>query len=64
LSTPEITAYQLFNRLGRYELYYFLTDKETGNISPLHRSFVYKEKYPLCALTRHAGSILLVDIML
>ncbi|MCP4701992.1 MAG: hypothetical protein GY862_34810, partial [Gammaproteobacteria bacterium] len=37
-----VTNLNLFKEDGRYELYYFVTDSETGDISPLRRSFVYK----------------------
>ncbi|MCP4696265.1 MAG: hypothetical protein GY862_05395 [Gammaproteobacteria bacterium] len=34
----------LFKDPGKYELYYFVTDSETGDISPMRRSVVYKAK--------------------
>ncbi|NJO16693.1 MAG: hypothetical protein HC877_13390 [Thioploca sp.] len=34
----------LFDEPGQYELYYFVTDNETHDISPIWRSVVYKNK--------------------
>lgn len=34
----------LFNEAGKYEVYYFVTDNETHDISPTQRSVVYKNK--------------------
>lgn len=45
---PEITAHSLFARPGRYELQYFVTDSETGDISPLYRSYLYRPEIPPC----------------
>ncbi|MCP4700253.1 MAG: hypothetical protein GY862_25890 [Gammaproteobacteria bacterium] len=39
-----VTNPDLFKTAGRYELYYFVTDSDTDDISPLRRSFVYKAK--------------------
>lgn len=32
----------LFSQSGKYEIYYFVKDSETGEISPMRRSLVYK----------------------
>ena len=29
---------------GKYEVYYYVSDATTGNLSPVHRSLVYKDK--------------------
>ncbi len=34
----------VFNEAGKYEVYYFVTDNETHDISPTQRSIVYKNK--------------------
>ncbi|BAP55803.1 hypothetical protein THII_1506 [Thioploca ingrica] len=33
-----------FTQMGRYELFYFVVDSETGDRSPLQRSLVYKDR--------------------
>ncbi|MCP4700083.1 MAG: hypothetical protein GY862_25005 [Gammaproteobacteria bacterium] len=38
----------IFAQPGRYELQYFVTDSKTDDISPLHRSFVYKAERTTC----------------
>jgi hypothetical protein len=37
-------SFAQFTETGQYELLYFVTDALTGEISPLKRSFVYKDK--------------------
>ncbi|MCP4701839.1 MAG: hypothetical protein GY862_34010 [Gammaproteobacteria bacterium] len=37
-------SYADFSEAGKYEVFYFVTDKPTGNISALKRSVVYKNK--------------------
>jgi len=42
-NTDEVTP-DLFTEPGKYNLYYFVVDNETDNMSPVHRSVVYKTK--------------------
>ncbi|NJO14726.1 MAG: 6-bladed beta-propeller [Thioploca sp.] len=37
-------SFNAFNEPGQYEIYYWVTDTETGQLSPLKRSLVYKRK--------------------
>lgn len=41
--TDEVTP-DLFSEPGKYDLFYFVVDNETDNMSPIQRSVVYKNK--------------------